>query len=223
MLSVTGVLSFGLRTFGAARMFLKFLQRHSSSQLFQLRRQLGSRQVPEDLPFLWRNRNQHPVIHLRNLQRQIIRRQILFHCFFSMHAPQSRMNHRHPIPRHQRQAERKHGGSRIAQRAEIAVGDPKVSQTDGQQNLIQQRTFLSMAVFAGKDGDGQTQVRIEHCQRLTGQRSGGFPASFQNPVFGRGKVVSIKNSDVVSRQQRCSSLFTESEIRLSAICTMSSG
>ena len=33
-----------------------------------------------------------------------------------------------------------------AQRAEIAVGDPKVSQTDRRQHLIQQRAFLSMTV-----------------------------------------------------------------------------
>ena len=70
-----------------------------------------------------------------------------------------------------------------SQRAEIPIGDPQIAQPNARQNLVQQRSFLGVAVFAGKHVDAQPQVRVEHGQRLTGQRwSDANPGTWRNWV-----------------------------------------
>ena len=57
-----------------------------------------------------------------------------------------------------------------AHRTEIAVRDPQVAGANGFQHGPQQGTLLGMAILAREHVDRQHPRRVQHDQRLSGQR-----------------------------------------------------
>jgi hypothetical protein len=86
--------------------------------------------------------------------------------------------------------------------AEVAVGDPKILRRDRVHDLIQQRPFLSMAVFAEYDIGGQHPLRFEDDQGVTGQGPGPHRPQFLDPVLGLGQVVAVEDLGAIAGQKR---------------------
>ena len=95
-----------------------------------------------------------------------------------------------------------HNSTEETQRAEVPISNPDLARLHTVQHVRQERAFLSVCILAGNDVDHQSPVGIEHRQRLSGQRNCGLTTQHVQAVFRRGKVVSIKQPDLVPRQQR---------------------
>src|SRR6266511_2673891 len=120
MLAVLVGLPFGGRLLRTTRRFTKALERYMTSYLYQ---NLGHRRIAagvEHLPVRWADRHHHPGVGLTDLQRQVIRRQLLLHHFLTMRRTQRRLQQRYGIAHQQTQTKREQRRLRITQRVDLA-------------------------------------------------------------------------------------------------------
>ena len=85
-------------------------------------------------------------------------------------------------------------------RAKVAVGDPEILRRDDLQDLVQQRPFLGMTVFAQDHVGGQHQPGVEDDQRMAGQGPGADRPQLLEPVLGPGEMVAVEDPDAITGQ-----------------------
>src|SRR5262249_6085561 len=89
-----------------------------------------------------------------------------------------------------------------SQGAEVAVRYPDLTGVDQRVDLMQQSTFLSVAILAQHYiGDGQVLLVEDH-QDQAGQRGGPCSPQLRQAMFGRRQMVAIQEFDPVAGQQR---------------------
>ena len=86
--------------------------------------------------------------------------------------------------------------------AEVAVVDPQIVLGDRGNNLVQQRSLLGVAIFAGKHIADQTPVGVQYDQALARQGSGRDVAQLLDPVVAGGDTVAIEYLGMVARRHR---------------------